>query len=105
MTVPTRNNAFRSRNKNSDLGENSLRRSGGISPDEGTSEIPSSRENEIVYCAICKNPINGLFIILPECKHAFHPKHYIAWSEENQSCPVPGCDCQYNYNQKSGSLL
>lgn len=105
MNTPIEVMATRSRHKN-DMDEDSLRRS--IASNSTVDETPSSLsavEANDVWCAVCKKPIRGLFIICQFCNHAFHMKHYIEWFEEKEECPVNGCHHYCNHSLSTDQLL
>lgn len=103
MNTPIEGLGTRSRNKNDDADDYSVRRSyhtGTESP-----STPQPQEQNIVLCSVCKKPIQGLTIVCQDCNHVFHIHHYIEWFKVNEECPVIGCTHFCNHSQTTDQLL
>ena len=52
-----------------------------------------------MLCAMCRQPVQGLFVICQFCRHAFHVAHYREWFAANEYCPVVDCHHCCNHSQ------
>lgn len=102
----TPNNVRNSRNRSAEDEDATPARRGSARTTEGVvtefSSTPGD-ENEGsptgMLCAVCRQPVQGLFVICQFCRHAFHVAHYREWFAANEYCPVVDCHHCCNHSQ------
>ena len=104
----TPNNVRNSRNRNAEEEDSAFGKRGGSSRlTDGVvtefSSVTPEQENGgspvVTLCAVCHQPLQGLFVICQFCRHAFHVAHYREWFAANENCPVVDCHHCCNHSQ------
>ena len=101
----TPNNARYSRNRSAEDDDPVSVKRGGSRMTEDVADFSLTHEHEnggspvVAVCAVCHEPLQGLFVICQFCRHAFHVAHYREWFASNEKCPVVNCPHCCNHSQ------
>jgi hypothetical protein len=77
-------------NCRSSIGLGTAAASDSASPSSSSSPWCRSCRSPVSRCALCLQPVRGVYVWCPGCGHGGHVKHLQEWFETNKECPT-GC--------------